>query len=460
MRNYRMTIRRAAPAVLALTVAGLIGPAEAGGRAGAEVFAPATAEAQASARLVVRVSNRRQRAALQTFTVRARHLAADTTYRLFLDDPNTADDPTPIEVATGTTNRRGRLSFRFGKRRAPLPFGATAAELAGGRIELRDESGSVVLGTVVPQAGKRSAATTTDDPVCVDRDGVQDCAPTADAGADASVECNRDGVDVTLDGTASADPEGADLIYVWTGPFTEGTARGATPTVTFTTAGVHRVTLVVSDGYFRSAPDEVEISVVDTTPPRIAAPADVVAESTAPSGTPVRLGTPEVFDSCDADPDVANDAPAAFPMGDTVVTWTATDDAGNQASDTQLVTVVDTAPPTLTIDGLPTELWAPNHKLHHITPRIVLRDLSDPDPELTVEVTSNEPDNGLGDGDTTGDIVIHSPRDIELRAERSGPGSGRVYTLVWTARDAAGNETEVTRTVTVPHSRGSGNGRP
>ena len=38
-------------------------------------------------------------------------------------------------------------------------------------------------------------------------------------------------------------------------------------------------------------------------------------------------------------------------------------------------------------------------------------------------------------------------------AERSGKGSGRVYTLVWTATDASGNSTTETQTVTVPKSK-------
>ncbi|MBL7064891.1 MAG: VWA domain-containing protein, partial [Anaerolineae bacterium] len=69
---------------------------------------------------------------------------------------------------------------------------------------------------------------------------------------------------------------------------------------------------------------------------------------------------------------------------------------------------------------------------------------------------SNEPDNGLGDGDTPDDIVIVGDFTFKLRAERSGTGDGRIYTITYQVTDACGNSTIATATVTVPHSRGEG----
>ena len=71
-----------------------------------------------------------------------------------------------------------------------------------------------------------------------------------------------------------------------------------------------------------------------------------------------------------------------------------------------------------------------------------------------ISATSSEPDNGLGDGDTAVDTAITGLMTINLRAERSGKGNGRTYTIKVEAKDAAGNATTRTVTVSVPKSQG------
>ena len=131
-----------------------------------------------------------------------------------------------------------------------------------------------------------------------------------------------------------------------------GTTTGATPTVIFPTpTGPKNVWLTVNDG-LESSQCNASVEVLDTSPPTIGAPDDVVEECAAPEDTPVALGSPTVSDVCDPDPAVSNDAPALFPLGDTNVTWTATDDDGNTASVPQMVTVIDTTPPDISCNAV------------------------------------------------------------------------------------------------------------
>jgi len=68
---------------------------------------------------------------------------------------------------------------------------------------------------------------------------------------------------------------------------------------------------------------------------------------------------------------------------------------------------------------------------------------------LSVTATSSEPDSGTGGGDVPGDIVINGGT-VQLRAERSPSGKGRLYTITATAKDNAGNTTTATGTCSVP----------
>ena len=90
----------------------------------------------------------------------------------------------------------------------------------------------------------------------------------------------------------------------------------------------------------------------------------------------------------------------------------------------------------------PNVLWPANHKYVDVTATVVVSDNFDPNPTVElVSVTSNEPDNGLGDGDTANDIVIVDDYHFKLRAERSGNGDGRIYTITYKVTDDCGNST-------------------
>jgi hypothetical protein len=76
---------------------------------------------------------------------------------------------------------------------------------------------------------------------------------------------------------------------------------------------------------------------------------------------------------------------------------------------------------------------------------------------VLTSITSNEPDNGLGDGDEPNDIQeadFGTPdTQFKLRSERSGTGSGRVYEVVYTVTDGSGNSTQASAEAVVPHDQ-------
>jgi len=108
-----------------------------------------------------------------------------------------------------------------------------------------------------------------------------------------------------------------------------------------------------SDGT-RSAKTFV-VNVQDQEPPRIAVPADIDNHEATELLSPLEIGTATATDNVDGELAVTGNAPNRFPVGTTVVTWSATDNGGNVATAEQLVTVVDTkapalsAPPAVTI---------------------------------------------------------------------------------------------------------------
>jgi hypothetical protein len=118
-----------------------------------------------------------------------------------------------------------------------------------------------------------------------------------------------------------------------------------------------------------------------------------------------------------------------------------------------LVDEGDVTLPAGTISVSQNYIWPPNHEMVPIT--VDVSGVTDVNLKTVIitEITSSEPDNGLGDGDTTGDTAITGDLTGAVRAERSGKGTGRTYTVTVTATDCAGNETDFTAEVFVPHDR-------
>ncbi len=100
--------------------------------------------------------------------------------------------------------------------------------------------------------------------------------------------------------------------------------------------GATTVTWTATDPAGNTATGRQVVTVVDTTAPAITCPADVSRTYTR---TPA-IGQPAVADVVDAAPSVAGNAPTSWPLGTTVVTWTARDHSGNASTCAQRVTLL------------------------------------------------------------------------------------------------------------------------
>jgi hypothetical protein len=160
----------------------------------------------------------------------------------------------------------------------------------------------------------------------------------------------------------------------------------------------------------------VSVTILTIEPLSITAPPDITVEGNTIGGAiGVNLGTPTV--SGGTPPyTITNNAPSFFPLGETTVTWSVTDAAGNTATATQKVTVVDTTPPTIEApDTLTVLVNAPKSVLTGTATDIV-----DPNPTLTNDAPDFFP-----------------------------PGTTIV---TWTAKDASGNTATKTTIVTAIYS--------
>ncbi|HEX7177031.1 MAG TPA: PxKF domain-containing protein [Pyrinomonadaceae bacterium] len=190
----------------------------------------------------------------------------------------------------------------------------------------------------------------------------------------------------------------------------------------------------------------------DETDPAINAPPDVLldtqAEQTGVCGLIVpesQLGTPDVSDNC-----VVNVArtgvPAGnfFPIGATTVTYTATDAAGNTATDTQIITIRDKTPPVI---------YAPANATYVCPSEVPAASASQAGGPLL--------DNtGQLVRDASGDLVpggqpydsCGAPTVGVTQTDNGGAGSVAnplVITRTYTATDSHGNTASASQTITV-----------
>jgi hypothetical protein len=173
--------------------------------------------------------------------------------------------------------------------------------------------------------------------------------------------------------------------------------------------------LLIGDIYGTSYAFENTGLIVDTTAPSITAPTAVSAEATG-TLTEVTIGTATATDLVDPTPTITNDAPASYTVGITIVTWTATDDAGNSAKATQTVTVVDTTAPSITAPAA-----------------------------VSAEATGTLTEVTIGTATAT-DLVDPTPT---ITNDAPASYTVGVTIVTWTATDDAGNSATATQTVSI-----------
>jgi len=257
------------------------------------------------------------------------------------------------------------------------------------------------------------------------------------------------------------------------------------------------VTWTATDASGNVVTDTQKVTIVDTTKPTLTVPADVTAEQTNRDGTPVALGQATATDICDADVAITNDAPPVFPLGETTVTWTATDDAGNVTTATQKVTIVDTTKPELNVPGNFTGVEQTCAGGTYVDFEATATDVCDTAPTVvcvppshtefplgttTVTVTATDASGNIATGTFTVTVVdttapqLTAPADVTAeQTSRDGtpvalgtPTASDICdtdvavtndapavfplgttTVTWTATDDSGNSVTATQTVTI-----------
>jgi endo-alpha-N-acetylgalactosaminidase len=141
----------------------------------------------------------------------------------------------------------------------------------------------------------------------------------------------------------------------------------------------------------------------------------------------------------------------AFGEGIYKVDYHSTDQAGNVEQIQTIEFKIDKTAPLLTVQLDKTSIWSANHKMVVINPALHSSDAtSGVESVVLTSITSNEPDSGQGDIEAN---IGTAATSFRLRADRLGNGSGRIYTITYTVTDKAGNKTDTSVTVTVPHDQ-------
>jgi len=224
---------------------------------------------------------------------------------------------------------------------------------------------------------------------------------------------------------------------------------GGSTTVTFTyTSSCAPFTTTCQATFTVPAPSAVVLTCpVNTTTAACQSQASINAAFTA------WLATASASGGCSSSLTNNNTGAPSSCGGSTTVTFTYTSSCAPFTTSCSATFTVppDNTPPSITnVSATPAMLWPPNHQMKDVTINYTATDCGAFTTSLSV--TSNEPINGTGDGDTSPDWEVIDNHHVKLRAERAGNGNGRIYTITINATDACGNTSSNTATVIVAHN--------
>lgn len=192
--------------------------------------------------------------------------------------------------------------------------------------------------------------------------------------------------------------------------------------------GDQTVTLTATDPSGNTATCTTTVTIEDQEAPVVIAPANVTVDAGASCDASVTVAAASVSDNCGNvtvtnDFNNTSDASGTYPVGVTVITWTATDAGGNTATATSTVTVVDSTDPVIDC----TALVEASALVGDGTATVAV-----PMPSVT--------DNCTG---------VTWTNDFTGLPDASGDYPGGTTVVNWTATDAAGNMATCTTTVEV-----------
>jgi len=233
---------------------------------------------------------------------------------------------------------------------------------------------------------------------------------------------------------------------------------GSTATVTISTEGTTTLTYFGTDNAGNiETPKTITIN-LDKTPPTITGTRTPAANANGWNNTNVTVS----FTCADNLSGLAAGSPPAPTVlsaegAGQSVSGTCADVAGNSATSTVSGINIDKTPPVITASANPATVWPPNGKMVNVTVSGTMADnLSGINPNTATFAVQDS----LGLVQPSGPVSVASNGaysfTISLEARRDGQDqNGRLYTILVSAQDNAGNASSATTTVIVPHDQGN-----